>query len=261
MEIKTLLKKELLDGVRNYRFIIIFAAVFFFAILDPVLNKLVLPEVLRSQFPDMPEALMNEMLFTTQVANIRGFLGNVYQLSSLIIAFSISGIMAQEISEKTLIFPVCTGKSFASIVAAKLFVYGSCVITATTLGAMINYFYAGVLFEFGLPSAIPALRAGLLNGTYMIYMVAILIFMGALARKAIPAGLLTLLLYYGTRLIGDLFNIHNYLPSGLLIEAELLAAAPSLSFIAGSLATTVALIIILSSLTVVRLSSLELTRG
>ena len=258
---KTLLQKELLDGVRNYRFIIIFAAVFFFAILDPVLNKLVLPEVLRAQFPEMPESLMNEMLFTTQVANIRGFLGNLYQLSSLIIAFTISGIMAQEISEKTLIFPVCTGKSFASIIAAKLLVYGSCVITATTSGAIINYFYAGVLFEFDLPSAIPALRAGLLSGAYMIYMVAILIFMGALLRKAIPAGLLTLLLYYGTRLIGDLFNIHNYLPSGLLIEAELLAAAPSLSLIAGSLATTVAMIIILSSMTVIRLSNLELTRG
>ena len=261
MEIKTLLKKELLDGARNYRFIIIFAAVLFFAILDPILNKLVLPEVLRSQFADMPEELMNEMLFTTQVANIRGFLGNVYQLSSLIIAFTISGIMAQEISERTLIFPVCTGKSFASIISAKLFVYGCSVIIATTLGALVNYFYAGVLFEFDLHSAIPAIRAGLFNGIYMVYMIAILIFMGAMVRKAIPAALLTLLLFYGTRLIGDLFNIHNYLPSGLLVEAELLAVAPSTSIIAGSLVTTAALIVILSSLTVIRLSNLELTRG
>ena len=72
MDTKALIKKETLDGMRNYRFLIIFAAVIFFAIFDPIMNKLVLPEVLKSQFPNMPAEVMQEMLVTTQVANIRG---------------------------------------------------------------------------------------------------------------------------------------------------------------------------------------------
>ena len=259
MDTKALIKKETLDGMRNYRFLIIFAAVIFFAIFDPIMNKLVLPEVLKSQFPNMPAEVMQEMLVTTQVANIRGYMNNVYQISSLVIAFALSGIVAQEISEKTLIFPVCMGKRYGEILLAKILVYGSFLFLATTVSALINYVYAGALFGFDLPSW-PAIRAGMLQGFYMIYLVALLMFMGSLVRKAIPAGLLTLVPAYGTRILGNLLDIDQYLPSGLLVEAEMLAVIPSSSLV-GSLVSTLALVVLLLGFTIVRLTNLELTRG
>jgi ABC-2 type transport system permease protein len=259
MDIKTIMKKETFDGLRNYRFLILFAAIIFFAIFDPLMNKLVLPELLRSQFPNMPAEVMQEMLVTTQAANIRGYMNNVFQISSLVMAFALSGLIAQEISEKTLIFPVCTGKRYSEILLAKILVYGSFLLLAATVSALINYLYAGALFGFDL-TAWPAIRAGMLQGFYMVYLVALLMFMGSLVRKAIPAGLLTLIPAYGTRVLGNLFDINRYLPSGLLVEAEMLAVIPSYSLV-GSLVSTLALVILLLGFTHIRLTNLELTRG
>jgi hypothetical protein len=104
------------------------------------------------------------MLITTQVANIRGYMGSVYQISTLIIAFTLSGIIAQEISGKTLILPVCTGKRYDEMLLAKGSVYGGFLLLVTTLSALVNYGYAGALFGFDLPSVLPALRAGALQG-------------------------------------------------------------------------------------------------
>ena len=260
MDIKATMKKEILEGLRNYRFLILFIGVLFFAIFDPLMNKLVLPEVLKSQFPNMPEEVMRDMLVTTQVANIRGYMGSVYQISTLIVSFTLSGIIAQEISGKTLIFPVSTGKRYDEILLSKFTVFGGFLFLATTLSALINYGYAGALFGFDLPSVLPALRAGALQGLYMLYVVALLIFIGSLARKPIAAGMLTLLAAYGTRILGSVFSLHRYLPSGLLEEAELLAAAPSPT-LWGSLASTLALVVVLYGLTIIRLTNLELTRG
>ena len=260
MDIKAIMKKEILEGLRNYRFLILFIGVLFFAIFDPLMNKLVLPEVLKSQFPNMPEEVMREMLITTQVANIRGYMGSVYQISTLIITFTLSGIIAQEINGKTLILPVCTGKRYEEILLSKFMVFGGFLFLATTLSTLINYGYTGALFGFDLPSVLPALRAGVLQGFYMLYVVALLIFIGSLARKPIPAGMLTLLAAYGTRVLGSIFNLHRYLPSGLLVEAELLAAAPSPA-LWGSLASTLALVVVLYGFTIFRLTNLELTRG
>ncbi len=260
MDIKAILKKEVLEGLRNYRFLILFIGILFFAIFDPLMNKLVLPEVLKSQFPNMPEEIMREMLITTQVASIRGYMNSVYQISTLIIAFTLSGIIAQEISGKTLILPVCAGKRYEEMLVAKGSVYGGFLLLATTISALINYGYAGVLFGFDLPSILPALRAGVLQGFYMLYVVFLLIFIGALTRKPITAGMLTLLAAYGTRVLGGIFNLHRYLPSGLLVEAELLAVAPSFT-LWGSLISTLTIVIVLYGLTIIRLTNLELTRG
>ena len=260
MDIKTIIRKEIIEGLRNYRFLVILVAILFFAIFDPVMNKLLLPELLRSQFPNMPAEVMREMLITTQADNIRGYLGNVYQLSTLIITFTLSGLLAQEISERTLILPVSTGKRYEEILLGKFFVFGTYLVLVTTLSALVNYVYTGVLFGFQLPSVLPAMRAGLLLAGHMLYVLALLLVFGSLIRKPVGAGMVTLLAVYGTRVIGSVFDLHRFLPSGLLVEAELLAAAPSY-MVWGSISATIAIIVVLISFTVIRLTNLELTRG
>ncbi|UNC92196.1 hypothetical protein [Candidatus Contubernalis alkaliaceticus] len=257
MDIKAMIRKEIMDGLRNYRFLILLAGILFFAIFDPVMNKLVLPELLKSQFPNMTEEVMQGMLITTQNANIRAYLGDVFQISTLIIAFALSGIMAQEISDKTLIFPICSGKSYSGLLLAKLSVYGSVLVISSIFSAMVNYVYAGALFGFDLPSFMPVLRAGLFQGFYMVYVLALLIFIGSLVKKPVTAGLLVLIPAYGTRIMGDLLNINRYLPSGLLVEAEMLAVIPSVSWI-GSLVSTLAVMVLLIGFTMIRLTKIEL---
>ena len=260
MDIKASLKKEMLDGVRNYRFLILFAGMLFFAILNPVMNKVFLPELLQSQFPGMTHEVMQEMLITTQLGNLRGYMGDVFQISTLIIAFTLSGMTASELSEKTLILPLTTGKRYTELLLAKLIVFGSFLLASATVSLLVNYLYSGVLFGFQLPSVVPVLRAGMLQGLYMLYVLGLLMLVGTLVKKPVATGLLVLIPAYGTRIIGDLLDIHRYLPSGLLIEAEMLAVLPAASLI-GTILITLAAIVLMIGGTIIRLSNMELTRG
>jgi hypothetical protein len=72
--------------------------------------------------------------------------------------------------------------------------------------------------------------------------------------------MVTLLAVFGTRALGSLLKIQHFLPSGLVVEAEMLAAAPSIR-LWGTLAITIAAVVVLVCLTMIRLTKLELTRG
>lgn len=260
MNSKAIIKSEILSGVRNYRFLIVFAAFLFFAVVTPVLTKLVLPGVLKSAYPDMSQEVLNAMLSMTHAESIRSYLGDIFQMGTLIISFLFAGVVAQEISEKTLILPVCAGKRFGEILVAKLLVNGTVLVLATTLAAMANYYYSGLMFEFSLPSMMPVLRAGLLQGIYMVFVLTMLMLIGSLVKKHLMTGLLALIPAYGMGLIGNLFRIDRFLPSGLIKEAQMLSLVPSTEMWQ-SIVATLAVIIVFVALTAIRLSKMELARG
>ncbi len=260
MGIKAILYKEVLEGIRNYRFLILLSGCLFFAILDPVMSKFFLPEILISQFPNISPEVLQGMLETTQTGNIRTYLGNLFQLGTLVVAFTLSGLTAQELSDKTLVFPVCSGKRFGWLLLGKLLIYSPYLLLITTVSTLINYVYTGLLFGFELPSAMPALRAGLLYGGWMVYVLALLLLVGVIVKKPVGVGVVVLLLAFGTRILGNLFKADRWLPSGLLAEADLLAAVPT-GIWGGAVVTTVALVAILTLLTSLRLEKMELMGG
>lgn len=260
MRIKEIVKKEVLQGLRSYKFLVMIIGFLFFAILDPVMSKFILPIVLEGEFPGMSREVMESMIPSTQVAIIRGYLGNVYQVGMIIIVFTLSGIIAQEISERTLILPVSSGKRYGDILIGKVIVYGSVLLFTAVFSIMVNYAYSGLLFEFDLESPLPVIRGGLLQGLYMLFVLSMLIFIGSLVKKPLMTGLLTLVVVYGSGALGGLLNINSYLPSGLIDESTLLAVVPSI-MVLKSIISTIAIIILLIGFTIIRLSKMELTRG
>lgn len=260
MNIKWDIRKEILEGIRNYRFLILFVGFLFFAILDPILNKFVLPGVLKSQMNGITDDAIKQMLVSSQIGVIRGYLGDVFEVITIIIVFTLSGVTAREISEKTLILPLCTGKRYGSLIISKLIVYGTALILAATLSALVCYGYSGAMFGFDRTSITAVIFAGLLQGLFMVFILGMLIVIGAFVRKPIIAGLLTLIPAYGSGLIGNLFRIDRYLPSGLLTEGNLLAVMPSPAVIETILCTA-AIIVLAVGFTLIRLSKMELSRG
>lgn len=259
MNITSTLKKDLRDGIRNYRFLIIFAGFMFFALLTPIMNKLVLPGLLKSQFPGMDEATMSSMLVTTQIENIRGYMGDIFEIGMIIVAFTFCGVIAMELREYTLILPVCSGKKYSEVILSKMAVFGVSLVLVSMVALLSNYMYSGILFGFEIQGAMPVIRAGLLQGVYMIFVLSLLVFLGTLLRNQIVVGLLTLLTAYGTRMIGNFLNINEFTPSGLLTEAAKLSnSADSGVYI--TIAITVVIIAILTAASVLKLSRTDLTR-
>lgn len=255
MRIMQYIKKEVYFGLRNSKFLILIIGFLFFAVLTPVMTKVILPEVLKSQFPGMTQETLSEMLDMTQRGCIRSYMGDVFEIGTLIVVFTLCGVMAQEIKENTLVLPLCSGKQFGGITAAKMIVFGSVLVLSPTFALLIDYMYSGVLFSFEIGIA-PIIRGGLLQGFFMVFVLTCLIMFGTWIKKPIPTGFVTLAFVYGLHFLGGTLKINNYLPSGLLAEAQQLAVIPAAS-LTQTLFVTTGIILLLISITVIRLKSME----
>ncbi len=249
------ISKEIRYGLRNGRFLILAASFLFFAMLTPVMMKLVVPSVMQSQMPGITPEVMNQMFQMTQIQCIQSYMGDVFEIGSVIVAFTLCGLLAQEIKDNTLVLPLCSGKQFMKIAGAKLLVFGAVLVLILTTALAIDYAYAGLLFSFDI-GFLPILRGGLLQGVYMVFLTASLLMWGAIIKKPIAAGFVTLGVAYGASYLGSLLHISAYLPSGLLDAAMSLSTAPAPNMMR-TLLITIALILVFMEITLLRLRHME----
>jgi ABC-2 type transport system permease protein len=247
--------KEMRYGLRNGRFLILAAGFLFFAMLTPVMMKLVVPTVMQSQMPGISPEVLSQMFQMTQIQCIQSYMGDVFEIGSVIVAFTLCGLLAQEIKDNTLVLPLCSGKRFIKIAGAKLLVFGTAMVVILTTALAIDYAYAGLLFSFDI-EILPIIRGGLLQGVYMVFLIASLIMWGAVIKKPIAAGFTTLAVAYGASYLGSLLNISAYLPSGLLNTAMNLGATPAPA-IMQNLLITIALIMAFMGITLLKLRHME----
>lgn len=253
------LKREWMEGVRTYRFLIILVAFLFFAMLNPMMNKLVLPEILKSQFQGMSDDMLQTMVVSSQRDCVRGYLSDVFEITTLVLVLTLSTLVAAEVKNRTFIFPLCSKKQFATLVASKLLLYGVVITFAATLSVLVDYFYAGIFFGTDLPAIWPVVRAGLLQGLYYLFVVSLVLLCGSLTGKPLTAGLLALIPAYGTHLVSQLFKVQDYTPAGLIHEGQMLAVNTG-SGIYVPIVVTLSLVVVMILLTIMRLQSLELAR-
>lgn len=253
------IKKELLEGIRTYKFLIILSVFMFFALMNPILNKMVLPQALMSQLDGISDEMLNQMVISSQRDCVRAYLQDVFEISTLVLVLALSSLVAGELRNKTFIFPRCSKKDFATLILAKLIVYGVFVIAVTVISAVVDYYYSGILFGTDLPGIVPILRSGILQGLYYVYVIGLVMLAGSFFAKPISAGLIALIPAYGTYIVSQLFKYDSYTPSGLLTEANMIAFNTSTNIVQPVI-ITFALIVILIILTIIRLETIELTR-
>ncbi len=248
--------KEFKYGMRSSRFLILMVGFLFFAVLTPVMTKVVLPQIMQSQLAGISEQELAAMVDMSQLGCLQSYMGDVFEIGTIIVAFTLCGLLAQEIRENTLVLPLCSGKRFGSIVGAKMLVFGTALMLAPTVALIVDYLYAGLLFSFEVDIA-PIIRAGLLQGTYMLFLLACLLAYGALVKKPIATGFLTIGTAFGLHFLGSWLRLHAYLPSGLLVEAQQqLHGAPS-SSLPQTLLITAGIIFALVMITVQRMKTME----
>ncbi|NLV48571.1 MAG: hypothetical protein GXY22_07935 [Clostridiaceae bacterium] len=215
------IRKEFLFSIRNSRFLIIAAAFMFLGLLTPLMLKVILPMVFSSQFPGMDEEMIAQMIDMSQFGSLQGFFGDLYEMGTVIVAFSLCGLVAQELKDNTLVIPLCSGKRFSDIVLSKMIVFSLVMTISTIASASVSYLYSGLLFDFEVKYA-SILQSSLLHSLYLIFILACLILVGSLTSKPIATGLTTLIISYGIHGIGSLLAINKWLPSGLIIQAQTL---------------------------------------
>ncbi|PKM56582.1 MAG: hypothetical protein CVU98_10540 [Firmicutes bacterium HGW-Firmicutes-3] len=139
---------------------------------------------------------------------------------------------------------------------SKLVVFSIFLILASTLGMVICYLYAGVLFTFdiGLWSVVVI---GLLYGGYMIILLNLVMLFGTIIKSSIGTGFMTLGFSLFLYFIGSYLDVHVYLPSGLLISAQNILANQSYQNLGVTLAISMILVLMISKITHMRLEHRE----
>lgn len=248
--------KELRMGLRTSRFLVITTSFLFFAILTPIMMKFILPQLLLNQFPGMNAASISDMIDMSQKGAILGYMSDLFEIGAIIVVFALSGLLAQEIKENTMVLPICSGKKLFSILTSKLLVFSIFLMLATTFGMVICYLYAGVLFSFdiGLWSVIVI---GLLYGSYMIFLVNLVMLFGTIIKNSIGTGFMTLGFSLFLYFIGSYLNMHIYLPSGLLIGAQSILSHQSYQNLGITLVASLTISLAMTIITLMRLQNKE----
>jgi ABC-2 type transport system permease protein len=250
---KTYLKKEVLYGMRNYKFLIIFAVYIFFALFDPLMLKF-LPIILADQFGGMD---ITEAMAIDQAGAIQNFLNTNYQIVTLVIAIALMGLVASEIKDKEIIIPTCLGMSLKKWIVSKIFVYSIFIIASSIIAQLICNIYALTIFEGRSIEISASLKIGLLMGVFHIFILSLIIFFGALTKKHGISAFLALLAAYTLPALTGLFNISKYTPAGLINEAGYLVSYFSTDGII-SLVWSVGAIAIIILLSLITIESTEL---
>ncbi len=215
---KAFLKKEWLEGLRAYRFLVITLGIGFFALLDPVMMKL-LPSILQNQFGNIDLSAMMDISLSGVMAS---HLKNLYQISTFVIVLTLMGIVSSEKGEKTLLLPVAMGLKTTAVILAKWLIYVGFITIVTVCGISLCYGYGALLFDESFESFATVLKAGLLQSLYFAYVLSLVMALSTFSKKTFIAGITSLVAVFTLPLLGMILpDLGKFLPNQLLKEAGL----------------------------------------
>ncbi|MFL0269707.1 ABC transporter permease [Candidatus Clostridium radicumherbarum] len=235
---KAFFKKEFMESIRQYKFIMLAAGILVFALLDPIMLKL-LPTILKNQLP----ADISSLLITTQKTALQNYIKDLNQIGLLFIVFIFSGTLSDEINNQKLVFPYSKGASPENIVLAKFLSYSISVLIFTILGFLVNYYYVTILFTNNIVTFSSLIPAITLVFVYFIFNIALTLFFSSLTKKGLIAGITTLAVNFLTIPLAGIKSISKFVPYNLINAANKFTFQDCSTSIIFALAISILLII------------------
>jgi len=247
------IKKEAMEGIRSFKFLILAIGIILFALLDPLVLKL-LPNILASQAPGMD---LSQLVNFTQAGAIQSYMNNLFQISNLVLVLSLMGILSEELKNKTLVIPYSNKANINGIVLAKYLVYSVAILIITLVGFLINYYYSKLLFPEEVLRISILFKTSLIFSLYFLFNLSLILLMSSLFKKGIVAGILSLSIIYLMPAIGMIEKLSKIFPYYLVKQANILSNNYA-DFLNKSIILTIGYIIVLIGLTIFRMNKVEL---
>lgn len=210
---KAYIKKEIIECVRQYKYLILFIGIFIFSFTDPIMLKL-LPKILKSQTQYNLSSIMSEATVKMAVQN---YIKDLYQICIMFVVFTISSSLSDEVSKKKLVFPFSKGASPEGIVAGKFLNYAVSVAIFIFAGLMVNYYYSNILFYKGKVDFSITLTSSMTIALYFIFNIAFAMMAGLFIKQSIVSGICVLAFGYISAAFSGVNYILKYLPYNLIL--------------------------------------------
>jgi ABC-2 type transport system permease protein len=250
---KAYFKKEVIEAIRTHKYLIIAVGFIFWALIDPLMLKL-LPLFLKTT---VPQEMLSQLTNITRAAAFQNMLKSVFQISTLFIVFSLMGVLSGEVNSKKLVFPYSRGVRPAGMVMAKFIHYVVTISVFIFIAFIINYFYIKILFTEGILALSTVLQSSLLYILYYIFVLATLLFLSGIFRKSILAGITTLVLTYTLNIFNQSALIRPYFPNYLLFKsADVVVLDKTLI---PTIAITICLVVIIIYFSILRMKRIDVS--
>lgn len=206
------LGKEWREAFRQSRFLILIAPLFIFAILNPLMIKL-LPRLLGSQM-----AQLGTLIQAGAPEAIQSYFKNLGDISVFIFIMALMGTIAEERAAGAYLIPFSRRVERWQAVAAK-FVVSIAILTVGLVGsALLARYYVGALFSVAPPLS-GFVTGALLDAAYYWFALGVLLFFSSLAKRGYVAGIATLAVLMLLPACGYLPSVGRFLPHNLLGDA------------------------------------------
>ncbi|EQB85933.1 hypothetical protein M918_16900 [Clostridium sp. BL8] len=217
MTFKSYFKKEIMESIRQYKYLTLGIGIIIFAIVDPLMLKL-LPSILKNQIPGDISQLFN----ITPASALANYIKDLINIGNLFVLFTLGGTLSEEIKEQKLVFPYSRGSRPVGIVLAKVVHYSLAVSTVTFIGFIIVYYYIGVLFTGDMLRFLGVMKSATLISLYYLFNISLVILLSSFVKKGIAAGFIALILNFICMGAAKLKGIGQFIPYKLVEKANLM---------------------------------------
>lgn len=245
---KAYLKKEILESVRQYKYIMLAAGIIIFALLDPIMLKM-LPSLLKGQLP----AGLSALFVVTQKSAVQSYIKELNQIGLLFVIFVFSGTLSEEISNQKLVFPFSKGARPESIVLAKVLHYIITVCILAFIGFSINYYYITILFykdPIRFSGIFPSIT---LVCIYYVFNIALALMFSSFFKGGLISGIITLSVSFISATLAGVDSISKFIPYKLINSANMFTFKESSFTIVFTLVVSIIFIVV----TMIRMNKVE----
>lgn len=243
------LKKEIIESWRHYKYLALLIGIVLFAILDPIILKL-LPQILKSQI----NADLFSIIKIDMKSAVQNYIKDLNQISILIVLLTLMGTLSEEVSSQRLVLPHSKGANLSAVVISKILHYAVVLSVFIIAGFVINYYYATTLFQNNVIAFDKVLLSSILISLYYIFIIILLIFLSIILRRGIISALLVLIFHIISAVLINIDKIAKFIPYNLISLAN--------SFTAKNILTTTILValycLLLTILTIKKVNKIEI---
>ncbi|MCL2281365.1 MAG: ABC transporter permease [Dehalococcoidia bacterium] len=234
-----LLRKEIKEQFRTNKIVIIAIVFLFFGLSSPVMTKY-LPEIINSLSGtggftiEMPDPVSSDALLS--------YASNISQFGVLMTVLLAMGAIAKEIESGTAALLLSKPVTRLSFIIAKLAAEGLNILLGLLMGGLACWGYTLILF--GEVSALGFVYQMLLLALFLLFCLSVTLFFSSLIKNQIAAGGLAIAVIIIISILSALPKIVHFLPGGLISWGNNLVSGVSGSAEWGSLAVSLALIVL-----------------
>jgi len=204
-----LIKKELKEQLKTYRFLVIAIVLLIFGLMTPLLLKY-LPEILKIAGED----IIIDIPPATAVQALTEYADTIAQMGVLIVVLVTMGAISREIDKGTAAMVLSKPVSRAAFILAKLFTLSTSFVVALVLASIACYVYTVILLGEADITAFISLNGLLI--LFFIVAISVTLLLSSVFKSQLAAGGLALVFFVGQAVIANIPKIGEYMPSGLI---------------------------------------------